>query len=1142
MQLALSISLLVVSQYPDALDHLRSGDVVPQIGLLLDRSCSMGWGGGQTECSWYASQYTSGNQYLNKKNQMKSVLVGCRSEDDGILDRWESRVNFSIYEFGSGAWLKVPFDSDLAALEQGVMAIPSSGSTQMTRGLKEHGQYFSSYFTNANTEDCRPNFLVMLSDGNPNGGSSTFDFECSATPESRYVSSSQPWEGSDYLYQHDDLLCSVDGDQSIQTYTVGFGAAGDFSPSNLQNIANSGGGEYFYASDVDQLSEAFEQIVSTIVSKSALFYAPIAIQAGSLFSENFAYVASFKPQSSGPWRGSVKKHCVVPPVDVAGVYDTSSDECIFTSSDGDALETNPNAMDLWTGIRSTSADVGGAGEVLFTQLGAAAGGTPQAPYWSRRNILTWRPGQSGYVQVDPSTWSSSDSYTNGCEHNRLLNLLHGYTHDADCSNGAPVSVASWPLGDPIHAPPTLLKYGPCHDDDDTPIPGNCYLASAMNDGMLHLFDAASGEERSALIPGELWQPSELINSALNEIMDQPSVDYTHRYYLDGGTRLFHHDQNSDGYIQDTETAYLIFSLGRGGRVMYRLDIQELNNGALDSTKNAIAALQPTQGSAFEDLQNMWASPWLGRAKFDGTTYSVAAFGSGHIPDLDMEGTAATPPAPTPAVDTSAAATVNCNGSGHFADFNGLDQAHWCDSMYFSSCNGTGSKPCYDGGGTPLDVSTQPLGYNDGVSQTAALRVYFNKFDLQSGDELRVEDTQGNLVGSYTGSSLDKGWTDWVFDTHLVLRLITNGQDSSNKGYTISKAEWVAGAAISTPASADSSASFTLGVDHHPAIYIVDLDRWNGSTPQNFSNASDGGSLLLRVTNDCGANTANCIDASSAADLEHMVCPVTGEVSAYQGADTLQAVYWGDECGQLFKLWTDDDGQSYQARRLINLNGGTKEVSKDARKIFRKLDLVTSLCPGRPVTSVYFGTGNIQRPTAKDELQNAQMTNGRDIVGVLWDDGTLPDDLTDSNLMDVSQSSGTSAQEISAQGKLGWFFSLNANERMLRDPLVFDQIAYFKTYEPTVGAVECGGGSGNDRIYAVDSCNGDASTDVNGDGSRTISERNVWNGSTEIGGDLFFFTPKNSSVLVSHADISKKQDATLNPKKHNRPGLFLWREK
>ena len=1138
-------------QYPDTLDNLRAGDVVPQVGLLLDRSCSMGWGAVDTDCPWFATNHNSGSTWLNKTNQMKSVLVGCKAEDDGVIDLWSDRVNFSVYDFGSGTSLRVPFDSTKPQVETGILAIPSTGATHMSRGLENMGEYFNSYFNSSNTLDCRPNFIVMLSDGNPNGGDGTFDWECTPPTENRAVSRNQPWLGSEYMFDNPDLLCGLPGDQNIRTYTIGFGQPGDFSPSNLQNIASFGGGEYFYASDAEQLNVAFENIISAIVARSALFFAPVSIQTDSLFSSNYAYAASFRPEAGGPWRGTIKKYCVVPPVGVGGLYSTTVDTCLFVSPNGTDLETNPQAQDLWTGSRSLSADNGGAGAVVLSQLRGAGGGPPVAPYYAHRNIVSWRPGTAGYVSVDPTTWTREDAKVNGCDHYRLLNRIHGYTYDADCSTGAPQSIEVWPLGDPVHFSPVILKYDACHDSVGNPNAGACFVVAGMNDGKLHVFDAATGAETTALVMGEHWDSTQVVHSRLGEVMEQPNLTHTHRYFVDGMPRLFHEDNDADGVIDSTETALLIFGLGRGGRAYYAINVTEMPGGILDATRNPIFPLPNTPGTAFAQLQDTWSAPWLGRATFGSTTRRTAVFPSGHIGMLDLQaGQGNTPggshPYARPAVDAATKLTVACSGAGGFAAFNGLDAATWCESAYFDGCQGDSAAPCYDGGGTPLDRVVGPLTYNNGANEAIALRLHFDRFDLDPDDTLRIEDDQGNLVGEYSEGALNSEWTPWIYGSAVVLRFVTDGVDSLDRGYRIDEVQWAEGPPIGHGPTAgfapSRNTSFVLGQDHKPTIYMVDVDRWNGATRTAFAQAATDDGILLRITNDCGAQTANCLDQNDYSELAEMICPISAEPSVFTEGGRLKAVYWGDECAQIWKAWTDDGGVTYSVRRLVNLNSGQRAVDKDHRKIFRKLDLVQSSCPGTPVLGVYFGTGDQQRPTAKDELQNTAVTNGRDIVGVIWDHPALPTGLTQTGLLDVTtRQDRTAPQILINEQKHGWYVALNQHERMLRDPLVFDGVAFYKTYEPTQTAPECGGGSGIDRIYAVDNCNGAPTQDVNGNGALAISERPVWNGQTEIGGGLFFFTPKNSPVLVSHADLTQQQSANLNERGRSRPGLFLWRE-
>lgn len=1132
----LFVASAAFGQFPDALDHLRGADVKPQVGLLLDRSCSMGWGRTWTNCYWYARAFQRGDPRLNKKDQMKAALIGCQDPKDGILDTWADRINFSVYEFGRGASLRVPFGSPLGRLESGVRAIPSTGSTHMTRGIRDHARYFRDFLNSRNSLSCRPNFLVMLSDGNPNGGSSMFDFECKYPIESLFVGWWNPWEGSRYIERHEDVLCNVPGDQNIRTYTIGFGRPGDFSPWILQGIAAAGDGAYFPASNAAELSAAFEGIIGSIVKRSALFFAPIEIQTGSLFSDNFAFATSFKPESAGPWRGNIKKHCIAPPRRADGSYDPSVDTCLFVSPDGLNLQTNPLVMDLWTGSRTLNSDEGGAGEVMFSTMRTVSGGRPSGPFYRHRNILTWRPGRTGYVPVNPANLGSDYTWVNGCDRHRLLNLLNGYTYDANCATGNPVATNPWILGDSVHSPPVLLKYGPCENSSGNAVVGRCFLVAGMNDGMLHIFDAANGRETSALIPGELWTPNSVARSNLRDLIAQPSPQFTHRFFVDGGARLFHADDDLDTYIDRNEKAYFVFGLGRGGRAYYSIPVNRLINGVLTTANNPVYPLTRHPGNALGELGDTWAQPWLGRTKWNGVTRDVAVIPSGHIPELDV----VSGPVPSGSsggnIDTNDVRSAACEGPGGLADFNGYAPT-WCEDAWFDSCRGTVANPCYDGTGVPLDVA-QVVRFDDGTYNAAALRIFFSSFDLAPGDRLRIEDSQGNVVGSYTRNQLAGQWSPWVYDTRMTLRLITDGIDSNNKGYRVKWVEWARGAlkprATPTP--------FRLGVDHRPNVFAIDLDAFNGASALPFTQEPTDDAVVVRFTNDCaGFDVAKCIDATKAPELAHMICPVSGEVSVWSTGEHVKSLYWGDECGQIWKAWTDDAGVTWNARRLVNLNGGSMRVNKDHRKLFRKLDLVLSTCPGAVAVAVHFGTGNVQRPAATDELADRSITNGRDIVGVVWDHPGLPVNATEAQLLDVTNGYGRPGVQILAGGHHGWYINLPDDERMLRDPFVFEGVYFAKTYRPVTGASECKGGSGVDQIYALNSCNGDAAHDQNQDGVYAVAERKAWSGSTEGGAGMFFFAPKDGSVVVSHMDLSTQQPASLNQSRRIRPGLYFWRE-
>lgn len=86
------LTTLIIAQLPDGLDYLKSADIIPNVGLLLDASCSMGGTADiQTNCTWWASTYNSSNTKFTKNKVMRSVLTGCQSSSDGILDNGRPR-------------------------------------------------------------------------------------------------------------------------------------------------------------------------------------------------------------------------------------------------------------------------------------------------------------------------------------------------------------------------------------------------------------------------------------------------------------------------------------------------------------------------------------------------------------------------------------------------------------------------------------------------------------------------------------------------------------------------------------------------------------------------------------------------------------------------------------------------------------------------------------------------------------------------------------------------------------------------------------------------------------------------------------------------------------------------------------------
>lgn len=1115
--------LLAGAPYPDALDALRAEGVPPRVTLILDSSCSMNGGTRETSCTWFAASHNNGKTKLNKNGQMRAALVGCQAEGDGVLDRWDGQVEFAVVDFRG---IHSGFESDLAGHKGAVIGVPTSGGTPLSLAQKVGGQYHADFATDANTPTCTSFFQVLLSDGDPNGGATTYDLDCTDPVERLYVASNKPWLGSNYLRdRHPDVLCNLSGDQTIATYTLGFGSRGSFTPSNLQNIASLGGGDYFYASEVPELIAAFDAIIATVAAKGRSF-AQAQVPTEGFFSANRVYLGGYvPPRTGGPWHGNLRRVCLAPPKHAAtGLYRTDVEDCFYRSTTGTDLVTNPGAKDAWSGAAVVALDQGG----VMGKLKARLGGVPKAPYY-KRNLLTWRPGQAGWVPVHPDTWQEGDARAHGCARHQLLNFLHGYAPLAVCVTGEPVEGRLLTVGASMHAPVVELRYGPHCEVGGTDARG-CYVVRTSNEGMVQIVDARSGEEISAFVPGELWS-GRYTESKMADIFDQPSARFRHRYFVDGDMRLDHDDRDGDGIIDDGESAQLLISLGRGGRIVYALDVSEMSDGLLDAGTPIRPVAMPTAGTPFERMASAWRVPVPGRMMLGTELRETWLLVTGHEARFDVTEPPTSGITPIRFLDEDATMgtieTLPCDKKDGFAAMNGMDPDVLCQTDNKRNCKGTDKSPCYDGLGLPLDISSDVLGIDDPDRVAAALRFHFSTFDLGPGDFLIVEDALAREVARYTAQDLQDGWTNWVYGEQATLRLITDGVDSANRGYVMDDVEWEVAAKSDQTAPNDVEPP-QLG-EHRPALLILDPVDGLGAP---FGDAVSDAGVRLEVAASC-TGSERCLDARDAPDLAHMVCALSQDPAVYWEEGQIQKIYLGDECGQIFLLERGGAHASgWTARRLVSLNDGPVAMDKDHRKIFTRMDVVESTCPGEKVVGLYFGTGNVQRPLARDELEDPAVTDGRDVVGVLWHGSRTTGSYGAADFVDVTGSSEIDPEKVYMSGKVGWMLRLEEDERMLSAPLVVDGRAYFRTFQPVSDASGCTAGSGLDRIYVVDNCSAKA--------VGPTGKRSNWSTQTDGTSGMMLSVTPEGGVVVSHGDLGSSQDARLGDAKDEHPGLFLWR--
>jgi hypothetical protein len=207
-----------------------------------------------------------------------------------------------------------------------------------------------------------------------------------------------------------------------------------------------------------------------------------------------------------------------------------------------------------------------------------------------------------------------------------------------------------------------------------------------------------------------------------------------------------------------------------------------------------------------------------------------------------------------------------------------------------------------------------------------------------------------------------------------------------------------------------------------------------------------------------------------------------------------------------------------------------------RKIQTRVDLVRSRCTGVNSIQVVFATGDQQNPVNTNLLG----PTGRNIFGVIWDDNTVGVGTTLANLVNANGVPSIDPRTL-APGIKGWYLTLGDDEQVLRNPLVFGQTAYFKSFIPGTPSqcpdlTDPNAGSGTANFYAVDSCTSEAVFDANGNSVYEASERVA---STDSSADIGM-----GPVLVASRDavMVLGDNGSLNPRQvqMGRNRFLNWR--
>ncbi len=311
---------------------------------------------------------------------------------------------------------------------------------------------------------------------------------------------------------------------------------------DLWHAAVNGRGTYLSAKNPESLINGLNDALGAIAAANGSGAAAATSNLEPVLGDNAFFVASYKTVS---WDGELSAKTIDP--------DTGNVSLTTTWNAAGLLDSKIASNGLSDTRTIYTSNATSLISFEYSNLSAT-----QKAYFNNNQLSQY------------SDWAASQ-VTDGTQEN-LLKYIRGQNHyedqDRDVAYGTYSRLyrdRATTLGDIVHAQPVYVQAPPYSFADsgyDTFKASQASRAPTVyvsaNDGMLHAFNATTGEERWAYLPP-------IVMPNLWRLADK---DYTtnHRYFVDGPLTIA--DINDGG----TWKTILIGALGKGGRGYFALDI------------------------------------------------------------------------------------------------------------------------------------------------------------------------------------------------------------------------------------------------------------------------------------------------------------------------------------------------------------------------------------------------------------------------------------------------------------------------------------------------------------------------------------------------------------------------------------------
>jgi type IV pilus assembly protein PilY1 len=583
--------------------------------------------------------------YRSRINATKAIIGSAINNTDA------ARTGMGLFNYGHRDDVKTMSDpTNKRDTLKSLYSIVIPWKTTPARiALENTGKYFETtdssapILSSSQGGECQQNFNILMSDGYWNGsdpsvGNTDIDgagiFDGNQTQSNDGGNYADKWSNTladiaMHDYERDlrsDLADKVptqtgidEADhQHLVTYSIAFGISGTLDPATAdplavgfswpQPVANTettiddmwhaaynGRGKYLNSQDPEQLKASLTAAITNISERTGTA-AAVAINSAKLSTESVVYLAEF---NSNRWQGNLLAFPIIDTntgeLAATPKWDAAS---LLTARDIAARPRNvityDNSLSVADGVAFQWSDISAdmQSDLKTNSLGATdSDSVGQA--------------RLDYLRGDRSNEGSGEFFRT------RLSML------GDIVNSGPVFVGppslSWPDSAPF--PENSAAYSEFKTGAAATRQQMVYVGS--NDGMMHAFDDATGEEVFAYIPGLV--SSSNIGEGLHYLTEP---EYVHNFYVDQTPTL------SDVYISSGGSpqwhTVLVGGMRGGGRGIFALDVTD--PGQFSETNADKMVLWEFTNSDDIDLGYTYSRPLIAYAN-DNTW--VAIFGNGY---------------------------------------------------------------------------------------------------------------------------------------------------------------------------------------------------------------------------------------------------------------------------------------------------------------------------------------------------------------------------------------------------------------------------------------------------------------------------------------------------------------------------------